>query len=166
VVHLSRAEHGFSKTGFGIRFLNPIRRSREDRYLNDRIMFDQRSAVAAGRRLHRVLASNGVVSITMGAWQGNRVLDVPLLGMRYPVATGAFALARSSGAPVLSVAAIRDHQRRVTRVVIEPPLHTVDSSDRLDAIWKLGIEAADGIEKHVRQAPGQWRGWQYLRPGR
>lgn len=163
LVHLSRAEHGFSRTRFGIRFLNPIRRRREDRYLHARILFEYGSTVAAIRKLRRELASNGVVTITTGAWEGNRVMDVPLLGLSYPIATGAFALARSSGAPILPLIAIRDNRLRVTTVTIEEPLQAADAADRAGTIWMLGTEAVSRLEPYLRETPGQWRGWQYLR---
>jgi lauroyl/myristoyl acyltransferase len=41
VSHLSRPDHGFSSTRFGIRYLNPVRSRYEDALLAERIVFDR-----------------------------------------------------------------------------------------------------------------------------
>jgi hypothetical protein len=41
LAHLSRIEHGFSKSRYGIRVLNPLRVRFEKRYLAERILYDR-----------------------------------------------------------------------------------------------------------------------------
>jgi glycosyltransferase involved in cell wall biosynthesis len=60
--HLSRPEHGFSKTRFGVAVLNPIRTSFENRYLNRRIVYRREQPAAALISIRELLAENGVVT--------------------------------------------------------------------------------------------------------
>ena len=95
--HLSRPEHGFSKTGFGIRVLNPIRCRPEDRLLKERIVIDREDMAKTARQVNRVLEDNGILSITVGAWEGRSLADVPFLGHRLKIATGALNLGYKTG---------------------------------------------------------------------
>ena len=159
--HLSRPEHGFSKTVFGIWMLNPIRRFVEDRYLRERITIENKSGVGAMRRLRRILNDNGVVSITAGAWEGRQLIDVPVLGHSMPLATGALSLAHGSGAALLPVFVIRD-ERGVLHIDIEEELAVPAGTTKQDAMGRMALEYAARLEKNIYRAPGQWRGWHYL----
>ena len=72
VTHISRPEHGFSKSQFGIRFLNPIRVRAELRYLRGRIIIDHARPSSSVRAAKRLLEGNEIVSITAGAWEGDQ----------------------------------------------------------------------------------------------
>lgn len=162
VSHLSRPEHGFSKTRFGIACLNPVRCIPEDRHLAERIVYDRTAPSTAMRRMVRALHSGGVVSITAGAWEGNGLVDAPLLGGTLSLAVGAPRLALLTGAALLPVFSVRNAEQRLT-TVIEAPIGLSRDSVPADA---CGDAAAEYLERHepwIRQFPEQWRGWKEWR---
>jgi len=161
VSHLSRPEHGFSKSQFGIRYLNPLRCNAELRYLDKRIIIDRARPGSSLREAKIVLEDNGVVSITAGAWEGHRVARGPLLGGRFSLATGAPELAQRTGAALLPVITTRIAGSRTFRVNIGQPLVT-DFEDKLDAIRSATAGFLAVLEMAVLESPDQWRGWKYL----
>src|SRR5262249_36353442 len=71
--HLSYKGHGILDSPLAELFLNHRMVEVEMRYLAGRIVFDPRSAAAAVREMMRVLAGNGVVSLTNNAFFGQTV---------------------------------------------------------------------------------------------
>jgi lauroyl/myristoyl acyltransferase len=162
--HLSRPEHGFSKTRFGISFLNPIRARIEDRYLSERILIERGSEEKATRQALKVLKRGGVVSITAGAWEGRRVELCPCLGTRFPLASGGASIARLSGAPLLPVFTVREtiEGKSAFRVIVEEPI-PIDKAAPRDFQIAHACEAyGKRLEHWVRAYPDQWRGWGYV----
>jgi len=154
-VHLSRPEHGFSVTPFGIRFLNPRWVAVENRFLGERVVIEQNDASAALKTLRERLAANQIVSITV-AETGRRTLDTKFLHGTLRVATGPLHLARSTGAPLLPIFAVRN-EAGAYKVSIGPAL-PVD--DRVDPPYSTAIRAyAAQLEPLVRKYPDQWNGW-------
>jgi lauroyl/myristoyl acyltransferase len=162
VSHLSRPEHGFSKTRFGIACLNPVRCIPEDRYLAERIVYDRTRPSTAMRRMVRALASGGVVSITAGAWEGSGLVDAPLLGGTLSLAIGAPRLALLTGSALLPVFSIRNSEQSLTTVIEAP----IDLSRDGTSVDVCGDAAAEYLKRHepwIRQFPEQWRGWKEWR---
>ena len=161
VSHVSRPEHGFSGTRFGIRYLNPTRCVAEARYLRQRIVFDSANPTAGLREAERTLRRNEIVSITAGAWEGRRVVRGPLLGGSLELATGAPSLALRTGAALLPVFTTRLPEGGGFRVSVgaELPLSGAGKSEALTAAT-AGFLAQ--LEAVIRAAPDQWRGWKYL----
>ena len=162
VSHLSRPEHGFSKTRFGIACLNKVRCGPEDRCLQQRIVYDRQAPSTAMRRMMRVLKDGGIVSITAGAWEGSAIAEGPMLGGVLSLATGAPRLAAVTGAEILPVFSVRDREGR-WRIAIQEPLDLARdrSQDELSA-----AAAAEYLRRHepwVRAYPEQWRGWKEWR---
>ena len=118
LTHLSRWEHGPSKTRWGVTWLNPVQRLAEDRFLRERVTIGEgRDPLAALRRLGICLAENRVVSITLGE-EASSTVDVPFLAGTLKVPLGPIKLARRTGAPLLPThtvaigpGRIRDHDR-------------------------------------------------------
>jgi lauroyl/myristoyl acyltransferase len=155
VVQLSRPEHGFSVSPFGVRFLNPIWAELEDRFLSERVVIEKDDASAALKTLRERLAANQVVSITV-AETGRRTLDTKFLHGTLRVATGPVHLARTTGAPLLPTFAVRN-EAGAYKVLIGPAL-PVD--DRADPPYSTAIRAyAAQLEPFVRMYPDQWNGW-------
>ncbi|MGH6894503.1 MAG: hypothetical protein ACREEP_19825 [Dongiaceae bacterium] len=162
VSHLSRPEHGFSKTRFGIAFLNPVRCIPEDRYLAQRIAFDRHAPSTAMRKMVQALRAGEIVSITAGAWEGSDLAEGALLGGRISVAIGAPRLAALTGAALLPVFSIRD-QENGFRTIIEPPIALAGARTPEET---CGAAAAEYLRRHepwVRRFPDQWRGWKEWR---
>ena len=163
LAHLSRPEHGFSKTRFGIAVLNPIRCRAEDRYLGERVSIGAGGASAAMRELRAVLARNGVVSVTVGDWEGFRFADVPFADGRIRIGTGAAKLAWLTGAALLPVHVVRRGLGDAFEVVIGAPLLPREAAGREQAIEAAVAAYARGLQPVVMRHPGQWRGWSGVR---
>jgi lauroyl/myristoyl acyltransferase len=161
VAHLSRPEHGFSKSRFGIRYLNPLRWNAEVKYLDKRIVIDRADPGGSLREAECVLEDNRIVSITAGAWEGHRVARGPLLKSRFSLATGAPDLAQRVGAVLLPVITTRMTGSNRFRVKIGAPL-TTHVQDKLEAIRALTAGFLAELESAVLESPDQWRGWAYL----
>lgn len=161
VSHLSRPEHGFSKSQFGIRYLNPLRCNAELRYLDQRIVINRADPGGWLREAIGVLEDNRIVSITAGAWEGRRVARGSLLNSRFSLATGAPNLAQRTGARLLPVITTRITGSTVFRVKIGAPLVT-DFDDKLHAIHAATAGFLAELERAVLESPDQWRGWKYL----
>jgi len=161
VSHVSRPEHGFSKSRFGIRFLNPLRCNAELNYLDERIIIDRGQPGGALRSAKAVLDDNRIVSITAGAWEGHRVARGPLHNSLCTLATGAPDLAHRTGAALLPVVTTRMAASEAFRVRIGKPLATA-SKDNLEVVRTAAAGFLSELETSILEAPEQWRGWRYL----
>lgn len=162
-VHLSQTSHSLSNSRFGRRWLNPLSQRMENRYLAERIVMNDNAPSGALRQLHRVLARNGVVSITVESW-GAHAADLPVMGGRLRVATGAPSLAWKTGSPLLPVFVIRDPASGVFRVLIDDPLPIDRAQSKAEAHRSAMTQFASRLAANVAAFPGQWRGWSRLRP--
>ncbi len=154
-VHLSRPEHGFSVSPFGVRFLNPLWVAVENRFLSERVVIGNNEAGEALRTLRDRLARNEIVSITV-AETGRRTMDAKFLGGTLRVATGPAHLARTTGAPLLPVFAVRNEQGTY-EVTIGQALPVDDDAE---PPYSTAIRAyAAMLEPFVRRHPDQWSGW-------
>lgn len=154
LAHLSRPAHGFSPHPFGQRFVNPILRRAETRFLSERIVIDDEHTIRPLRRLKALLAENRVVSITVTA-SASRVSEFQFLGGTLTLPQGPVELARSSGALLLPVFTIGSLPNPEVRIA--PPLN-------VEATGTAGVNTvlqsvvrwlAEMIELH----PLDWIGW-------
>jgi hypothetical protein len=169
VHHLTSPLHGYSVSRFAVHWLNPLRTRVENRYLQERIFLGlslSSSSSSAMQTLRLRLAQNLPVSI-MTAGVAHKVLDVPFIGGRLLIPTGAIKLALTSGAQLLPVFMSRRQRQDDGFVVhVEPPLrptNAVETTDRIrtssPAVIELAIEYARRLEPYVLRDPGLWRGW-------
>jgi lauroyl/myristoyl acyltransferase len=163
VSHMSRPEHGFSKSRFGIAVLNPLRVRSELRYLRGRIIIDRAKPSASVREASRRLAQNEIVSITAGAWEGARLVTVEMAGRALDLATGAPGLALMSGAALLPVITVRDDASDEMRVIVKPRLDTQPGGRSDEAIMAMSQAFAELVVPYVRAYPMQWRDWEKIR---
>jgi lauroyl/myristoyl acyltransferase len=159
--HLSRPEHGFSKSRVGIATVNRIRVRAELAHLAGRIVIDREKPMAATLAAQRILRRNGIVSITAGAWEGTRLADVALLGGTLALALGAPGLARLAGAPLLPVFTLRGADD-VLRVIVESPI-AIARGDADAALDAAAQRFGERLEDYVRRHPSQWRDWKALK---
>ena len=157
VSHYTRPVHGFSKTRFGVKVLNPVRTFVENKYLYERVSAEQ-NTVAAMRVLRQRLDEGGAISITAGN-RGRQLVEAPFLGGVLRLATGAPALARRSGAAILPVYTLRAEDGSFD-VTIGAPLTSVES-DRDAFANDIVAQYADQLAPYVRDFADQWRGWRY-----
>jgi lauroyl/myristoyl acyltransferase len=160
VSHLSHPSHGFSRSRFGMRFLNPVRAGIEERYVRERVMLSIDGPTAALRGLHRRLRHNGVVSITVRE-RALRPAIVPFLDGTIKLASGAADLAYATRAALLPVFAVREPDGR-HRVIIEPPLELRRDLPRAGAVDLALRQYSERLAPRALAYPGQWRGWLHL----
>ncbi|MGH6893457.1 MAG: hypothetical protein ACREEP_14495 [Dongiaceae bacterium] len=160
VCHLSRPNHGFSSSRFGVRYLNRIQTIIEDRHIAERVLLPMEGQNAALHVLARRLRANGVVSIT--AQRGTaRTVEAPFLDGKLTLAPGAPALACMTGATILPVFAFRDESGLID-VTVESPLEIDATAPRERAIADAVRRYAPILEPYVLRYPGQWLGWVQL----
>jgi len=163
--HLSRPEHGFSKTRVGMAVLNPVRCRAEDRDLASRIVIANGDARGAMRHaLSRLRDGGSLVSITAGAWEGAKLLRVPFLDAQILLGSGAANLARATGAPLLPVFAARTGSDQRFTVTIGEPIEVARDGDKDAALLAAAAAFAHRTEAFVARYPDQWRGWSSLVP--
>lgn len=158
VSHLSRIAHGYSRSRFGIRVLNPVRTRIENRYLAERVVIGSDGAVSEPlKRLTDVLTANGIVSINVGA-AGSNPYSCSCLNGRFEIARGVPNLMLRTGAVVLPVFTLRTAERHFV-TTIEPPLEAPPEADP-DRISERMIERlAARLEPYLLRSPDQfnWR---------
>jgi lauroyl/myristoyl acyltransferase len=160
VCHLSRPNHGFSSSRFGVRYLNRIQTIVEDRHIAERVMLPMEGQNTALHVLARRLRSNGIVSIT--AQRGiTRTVEAPFLDGKLTLAPGAPALAHMTGAALLPVFAFRG-ENGVVDVRVEPSLEVDTAAPRELAVADAVRRYAPILEADVLRYPGQWLGWVQL----
>ena len=160
--HLSRPEHGFSKSTAGIALYNGIRTSAEGQQLAGRIVFDRDRPAAAAVAAMRVLAQNGILSITAGDWEGQRIAGIDVCGGKLRLAVGAPRLARLNRAALLPVFTVREADQQTIRVVIEPALVVPMGGDADAALQGAAQAFGRVLEGYIRRYPAQWRDWARL----
>ena len=160
IVHLSRPQHGFSSSSFGIRFLNPLRIRFERAYLAERIVFDRMNPKPAMSRLLACLRAGGLVSVMASIHEGGQLVDLPFMAGRLRVATGALRLAWISGAAVIPVFVLRDRSDATSfHVAFAAPLPMPSGLAENDAIVMAACDYRDKLEAVVRARPESWVGW-------
>ena len=163
--HLSRPEHGFSKSTAGIALYNGLRTGAERQQLEGRIVFDRDRPAAAAVGAMRVLAQNGILSITAGDWEGQRIASIDVCGGKLPLAVGAPRFARLAGAALLPVFTVRGANRQTISVVIEPALGVPAGGSSDYALQAAAQAFGRLLERYVRRYPAEWRDWQRLELG-
>lgn len=161
--HVSRPEHGFSKSRFGMACLNPLRIGAETPFLAGRIEIDRASPGNAMLQARQILAGNGIVSITAGAWEGRKPVDVDLLGGRLKLAAGAAGLALLNGAALLPVFTIRGAGRDI-RVIVESEIAAPSAGTLHERGAVIAQSFADRLAVSVMSEPAEWRDWKNLKP--
>jgi lauroyl/myristoyl acyltransferase len=116
------------------------------------------------RRLHNVLANNGVVSITVYS-EGAQVAEAPFLGGRIRIATGAPGLAWKTGARLLPVFVVQDRQTGRFDLLIDEPLSVNQTDPRRATEKSIVRQYLARLEPYVLANPGQWLEWPMLRTG-
>lgn len=157
ITHLSDSKHGFSRTPFGMRYINPVCTRVEKRYLRERVQLVPNGQVKAMRRLRSCLGENAVISITDLPFSRNTI-QAPFLGVTRPFAPGAPALALAAGARLLPVFPIRTGDKAF-EIIVEPAIVPPTGGSKTIAVSAMAHEYAARLERYVKKRPEAWDGW-------
>ena len=155
--HLSRQEHGFSTTSFGVKYINPIRTSIECHYLKERIIIQSDNPSYALNNLAERLKNNAVISITVRGTANRPILN-KFLGGWLKIAPGAVVLALKTGAQLIPVFTIR-HQQKLYHINVGEPINVSQTIPKDDAIKEAMNSYVTQLEPFVVQYPDQWIDW-------
>ena len=162
MTHLSRPEHGFSKTRFGIRLLNPIRVKFENRYLEQRLVLDKERPGNTLLGARDVLSRNGIVSTTAGAWEGSRIVESNFLGGRIQLAGGPIWLAKQSGAALIPAIGVKIETPDRFLVRLLEPIDLQSAKDETEMNIRATADFLTAQASMILKYPDQWRGWSSL----
>jgi lauroyl/myristoyl acyltransferase len=152
--HLSMSTHGFSASRFGVRFLNRLATSAEERFVTERLVMFRGARNDALKELTRRVQAGRVVTITANAAAATAAISTPLLGGTFVLATGPPSLARHTGASLLPVFTVRMPDGSfVTR--IEAPLAR-SGEGRKDALRSAVSAYVSLLETYVARWPEQY----------
>ncbi len=154
VTHLSRHWHGFAKSAFGARCLNPLRTRIESRYVERIVIGPAGSVTGPIKELQRRLAGNGLVSIMVGA-QGSHPLPAPVFEGAVNVATGAPKLMLRSGASLLPVFAIGTAASEFV-IFVDPPIRAPEDLPQPAAVSAVIDELGRRLERYIVRWPDQF----------
>lgn len=160
VSHLSRPEHGFSSSIFGIRYLNPLRQNYELRFLRQRIIIEKANTANAKSQMSKVLESHGIVSIMASGHVGKNLLSTEFLGGRINLAGGAPSIAYENGARLVPVFAFPSPAAPDLEVHICNPI-SLDYPDKREAVRAAINEFSKLLESRVRLHPELWLQWPF-----
>ena len=155
VSHLTRPEHGFSGTPYGVRVLNPLWTKIEDRFIAERVTIDEENPGTALELLRSRLTANRVVSITVGRW-ARRTLDIPFFKGTICLATGPAHLSQTCHAPLLPVFTFRASSGEY-HVTIGSAIggHTTSQGNYARTLQSY----VNSLKEYVLSYPDQWNGW-------
>jgi lauroyl/myristoyl acyltransferase len=159
---VSLGEHGFSKTGFGQRWINREQQRQELRYA-DRLEFARGQEAALARRVQRVLRAGGLVTITNNVAAASRIVTMPFgADGQLVVAAGPLRIAQSCGASLLPFAVIEDQPfRRYVGYIGEDLLRETRVSGAVSEPLTTALLAyRDWIAALVEHHPAQWLRWE------
>lgn len=157
VTHLSRFDHGISRSRMGARLLNWIWTAAEERYLEERLVMYPGGSVRALKEIARRVRQNQLVSITVGR-QGQRFREVPFLHGKIRLAEGPAALAHKTGAALLPVFAVRQEDGTFL-VTIESSIRAPAEVGREEAIGSMLHSFVAQLGSYVLRWPEQYQGW-------
>jgi hypothetical protein len=162
LTHLSMPEHGGSITRFGLKWVNPLWVTAENRYVGERVVIDPEHPKRATEEIRGALAANAVVSITAIRGASRKPAAILVLGCRFEVGLGAPLMAHETGAALLPVFTLREPDGSF-RIIVEEEIALDRRAPRIEAATAAAGELGARLERHVRAAPGQWTWW-YMDP--
>lgn len=158
VSHLSQPSHGFdTATAYGMRFLNPLICSVEERYLKERVKLSLASSTKAMRVLMRRLRENGVVGITVRDNESN-TRRYPFMNGTLGIGSGAPFLAAKTGAALLPLFALARKDSSF-EVVVGPRIVLMEELSAEEQIARATQDYIELLIPYVLKRPAQWLSW-------
>lgn len=162
--HLSSTGHGILDSPLANRFINPRMIEVEQRYLAGRIVFDRQTTMKAARMMMKVLAGNGLISLTNNAYMGASLTTPFGEGMVLRLAQTPLRLAALQGVPLLPVLTIERERFRRYEVTVGPDLSLALPPGAADPVQRLAAIHAAYLLERARAEPLQFGGWAMMRP--
>jgi hypothetical protein len=161
---LTSTGHGIQDSALAQRFINPQMIEVERRYLAGRIVFDRQTTTKATRAMMRVLADNGLVSLTNNAFMG-ALLTTPFgEGMVLRLAQTPLRLAALHGVPLLPVQTLERERFRRYEVIVGSDLSLLLPAGAANPVQALAAAYAGYLLDRARRDPVQFFGWAMMRP--
>ncbi len=158
VVHLSNEAHGSpDRSRFGVRCAGRLYRQAEDPYVAERVEIPRDGSLGYMRVLLERLRDRAVLSI-VGENRGRQNIPGTLLGREVQFASGAPALAWTSGAALLTAHVIRVAPFHY-RVLIEPAVDADRTVGRRAFVQEAVGEFLRRLERMVTRHPSDWLAW-------
>lgn len=152
--YLSQDTHGFSETGFGRRWLNPIYIRTEQRFLGERLAFSGDRTETVRQDMRSRLMHNQLV-LALVSPTGRRSAVLPFRRGKIRIATGLLNLALETGAAVLPVFTICQADGRFVTTV-EPALAAPAAGSRGAAIEAMLRDYLPRLDAYVGRYPDQF----------
>jgi hypothetical protein len=161
---LTSTSHGILDSPLANRLINPRMIEVERRYLAGRIVFDRHTTMKATRAMLKVLAENGLISLTNNAFMG-AILATPFgEGMVLHLAQTPLRLAALQGVPLLPIQTIERERFLRYEVAVGPDLSLLLPPGASDPVGALAAIYADYLLGLARADPLQFGGWLMMRP--
>jgi len=154
LAHLSRPGHPFSNFPFSVRFIDPLLRRPEVRFLSERVVIDSEHVVTPLRRLRRLLAENRAVSITV-THLASTIYAYPFLGGTLKLPAGPIELSAATGAQLLPVFTWGEDGRTCVEFGAPVPI----SGSGPDAVREAHQWAIAWLKERVVAHPEAWIAW-------
>lgn len=161
VSHLSRPEHGFSSTRFGIAVLNPLRTAFELKFLRERIVFERNNREQAMQQISTRLNGAQIVSFLATGHEGKSLIEEKFLSGNLKIAGGAPSSAYRHGAVILPVFATPSPALPQMQIAVGEPLDLA-GDDKAVAVVRATKQYLGQLELHVKAHPELWLQWKFV----
>ena len=107
------------------------------------------------KKIIRCLRANEIVCLIADGDQKAGGIPVKLMGQEIAMSPGPAILAGKTGAAILPMFIIRQHNNS-HKIIIEPEIKMVDDDCQERAVFLLSTKLARTMEKYIHQYPTQW----------
>jgi lauroyl/myristoyl acyltransferase len=133
----------------------------EKDFLAEIIYLPPTDSMAFTRVMLDRLKRNSIICLAGDGRYGQRLIEVPFLGVPKLFSTGMISLARNSGAAVLPLFCLGDGYTRF-EAVIEPPIDVESSAERDLSVTAAVVQFADVLARYATTYKEQYSAWPEL----
>ena len=144
--------------------INPRLIEVELRYLAGRIVFNRQTTMAATREMMKVLAGNGIVSLTNNAYMGETLATPFGRGMMLRLARMPLRLAALEGVPLLPFQVIERERFQRYEVIVGPDLSNAVPAGSADPTKDVAAAYAAYLLELACRHREQFTGWLMMQP--
>jgi lauroyl/myristoyl acyltransferase len=133
----------------------------ENEFLAEIIYLPSTDSMAFTRVMLDRLKQNSIICLAGDGRFGQRLIEVPFLGVPKTFSTGMITLARTSGATVLPLFCLGDGYSRF-ETIIEAPIDVATSSEREASVTAAIAQFSDVLGRYCKTYKGQYSAWPEL----